>query len=86
VANSFSIRLIGCFIKQETFFSSFVLPLGSSVSIVSDYRLDDWATGVRSPADANGISSNLFVQTTSEAHPASNQWVPGVVRVVNQRD
>jgi hypothetical protein len=37
---------------------------GSSVSIVSDYGLDDRAIGVRSPAI-------LCVQTGSGAHPAS---------------
>jgi hypothetical protein len=44
---------------------------GSSVSIVSDYGLDDWAIGVRSPAGAKDFSSNLCVQTGSGAHPAS---------------
>jgi hypothetical protein len=44
---------------------------GSSVSIVSDYGLDDRAIGVRSPAGANDFSSSLCVQTGSEAHPAS---------------
>jgi hypothetical protein len=44
---------------------------GSSVSIVSDYRLDDWVIGVRSPAGAKDFSSNLCVQTGSEAHTAS---------------
>jgi hypothetical protein len=43
----------------------------SSGSIVSDYGLDDWAIGVRSPAGAKHFSSNLCVQTGSEAHPAS---------------
>jgi hypothetical protein len=42
---------------------------GSSVSIVSDYGLDDWAIGVRSMAGAKDFSS--CVQTGSEAHPAS---------------
>jgi hypothetical protein len=28
---------------------------GSSVSIVSDYGLDDWAIEVRSPAEAKGF-------------------------------
>jgi hypothetical protein len=41
----------------------------SSVSIVSDYGLDDRAFGVRSPAD--DFSSSLCVQTGSGAHPAS---------------
>jgi hypothetical protein len=44
---------------------------GSSVSIVSDYGLDDRAIWVRSPARAKDFSSNFFVQTCSGAHPAS---------------
>jgi hypothetical protein len=44
---------------------------GSSVSIVSDYGLDDRAIGVRSPAGAKEFSSNLCVQTGSGVHPAS---------------
>jgi hypothetical protein len=44
---------------------------GSSVSIVSDYGLDDRAIGVRSPAGAKNFSSNLCVQTGYGAHPAS---------------
>jgi hypothetical protein len=43
----------------------------SSVSIVSDYGLDDRAIGVRSPAGAKDFSSILCVQTGSEVHPAS---------------
>jgi hypothetical protein len=43
----------------------------SSGSIVSDYGLDDRAIGVRSPAGAKDFSYSLFVQTGSEAHPAS---------------
>jgi hypothetical protein len=38
---------------------------------VSDYGLDDRAIGFRSPAEAKDFSSNLCVQTGSEAHPAS---------------
>jgi hypothetical protein len=48
---------------------------GSSGSIVSDYGLDDWAIGVRSPAGAKDFYSSLCVQTGSEAHPAS--WTMG---------
>jgi hypothetical protein len=44
---------------------------GSSVSIVSDYGLDDRAIGVRSPAEAKDFSSSLCVQTGSGAHPTS---------------
>jgi hypothetical protein len=43
---------------------------GSSVSIVSGYRLDDRANEVRFPAGAKDISSKLCVQTGSGAHPA----------------
>jgi hypothetical protein len=45
--------------------------LGSSVSIVSGYGLDDQAIEVRSPAEAKGFSSSLCVQTGFGAHPAS---------------
>jgi hypothetical protein len=38
---------------------------------VSDYRLNDRAIGVRSPAGAKEFSSNLRVQTGSGAHQAS---------------
>jgi hypothetical protein len=44
---------------------------GSSVSIVSGYGLDDRAIEVRSSAEARDFSSNLCVQTSSGAHPAS---------------
>jgi hypothetical protein len=47
------------------------------VSIVSDYGLDDWAIGVRSPAGAKDFSSSLCVQTGSGAHPASCTMVTG---------
>jgi hypothetical protein len=43
----------------------------SSDSIVSDYGLDDRATGVLSPAGTKDFFSNLCVQTGSRAHPAS---------------
>jgi hypothetical protein len=42
-----------------------------SVSIVSDYGLDDRAIEVRSSAEAENFSSSLCVQTGSGAHPAS---------------
>jgi hypothetical protein len=38
---------------------------------VSDYGLDDRATGVRSPAGPKDFSCSLFVQTGSGDHPAS---------------
>jgi hypothetical protein len=39
-------------------------------SIVSDYRLDNRAIGVLSPAGAKDVSPILCVQTGSGAHPA----------------
>jgi hypothetical protein len=44
---------------------------GSSVSIVSDYGMDDRAIRVRSPAEAKDFSCSLCVQTGSGSHPAS---------------
>jgi hypothetical protein len=44
---------------------------------VSDYRLDDWAIGVRSPAQAKDFSSSFCVQTVSGARPASNTMGTG---------
>jgi hypothetical protein len=38
---------------------------------VSGYGVDDRAIEVRSPAEAKDFSSNLCVQTGSEAHSAS---------------
>jgi hypothetical protein len=43
----------------------------SSVSMVSDYALDDLAIGVRSPAETRDFSFNVCVQTGSGANPAS---------------
>jgi hypothetical protein len=53
--------------------------------IVSDYRLDDRAIGVRSPSEVKDFCPSLCVQTGSEAHPASYLTVtvvlsPGVKR------
>jgi hypothetical protein len=47
------------------------ISVGSSVSIVSGYGLDDRAIEVRSPAGAKDFSSSPCVQTGSGAHPAS---------------
>jgi hypothetical protein len=59
---------------------------GSSVSIVSDYGLDDRAIGVGSPAEAKDFSSSLSEQTGSGAHPFSCTMgtggpFPGIKRV-----
>jgi hypothetical protein len=59
------------FTKQHIKIGSLTYFNGSSVSIVSDYGLDDRAIGVRSPAGGKDYSSSLCVQTGSEAHPAS---------------
>jgi hypothetical protein len=38
---------------------------------VSDYGLDDRVIEIRSLTEAEGLSSSPYVQTGSEAHPAS---------------
>jgi hypothetical protein len=43
----------------------------SSVSIVLNYRLDDWGSGVRFPAGDGNFSLSHHVQDGSGAHPAS---------------
>jgi hypothetical protein len=50
---------------------NYIRSRGSSVSIVSGYRLDDRAIKVPSLEEARGFPSGLCVQTSSEAHPAS---------------
>jgi hypothetical protein len=61
---------------MQVFANFLILPYqswnkGSSVSIVSGYRLDDRAIEVRSLSEARDFSSNLSVQTGSEANPTS---------------
>jgi hypothetical protein len=41
--------------------------VAQSVQCLTTY----WGTGVRSPTEAKDLPSNLCVQTSSEAHPAS---------------
>jgi hypothetical protein len=57
----------------------FVQGPGSSVSIVTDYRLDDRVTDVRSPAGAKDFSSSLCVLAGYGAHPASYPLCTGEV-------
>jgi hypothetical protein len=45
--------------------------MGSSVSIESDYGLDDWKIEVPFPAEAEDFSSSLCVQTGYGTLPAS---------------
>jgi hypothetical protein len=49
-----------------------MLTTGSSVSIVSGYRLDDQGSIRGRDKRINGFSSNLCVQTGSGAHPTSS--------------
>jgi hypothetical protein len=44
---------------------------GSSVSIVSDCRLDEKATEVRSPAETKNFHPSLCAHITPEVHPSS---------------
>jgi hypothetical protein len=55
-------RMAGLYLHYDT-----VRSRVSSVSIVSDYGLDDRAIGVRSAAEAKDFSSSFCVQTGSEA-------------------
>jgi hypothetical protein len=50
---------------------------GSSVSIVSDYGLDDRAIEVRPRQRQKDFYSSVFVQTGSGAHRPPVQWVGG---------
>jgi hypothetical protein len=47
------------------------MELGSSVSVVSGYVLNDRTNQVRFPAETKDLSSNFCVQTGCGAHPAS---------------
>jgi hypothetical protein len=51
----------------------------SSGSIVSNYGLDDWAIGVRSPAGTKDFYYNICVQNGSGVHPASCTMGTGVL-------
>jgi hypothetical protein len=44
---------------------------------VSEYGLDNRAIGIRSPAEAKNVSSNLCVQTGSAAHPTTSTMGTG---------
>jgi hypothetical protein len=54
-----------------------VQELGSSVSIVSGYGLDDQATGVRSPAEAASSLASVSRSVLGPTQPTV-QWVPRV--------
>jgi hypothetical protein len=52
---------------------------GSSVSIVSDYRLDDQVIEVQSPTKTMDFSCSLCIQISSGAHPAPYPMGIGVL-------
>jgi hypothetical protein len=57
--------------RSSRLLSVIILVWGSSVSIVSAYRLDDRAIEGQSPAEAKDFSFSLCLETSSGAHPAS---------------
>jgi hypothetical protein len=63
--------IISVFEIDICFHTKIMRSRGSSVSIVSDYIVDDRVTVVWSPAVVEDFSCSLCVQTGSEAHPAS---------------
>jgi hypothetical protein len=65
------VRSVYAYVIFNIVFTSVMWSRGSSVSIVSDYGLDDRAIEVRSPTGAGDFSSSPCVQTGSGAHPAS---------------
>jgi hypothetical protein len=68
-----------------------MLPLGTVVAQSVKCQTIDWITGARSPTDVKEFSSRICVQTSSEAHPASNPvdtggpFPEGKARVTNRR-
>jgi hypothetical protein len=52
---------------------------GLSVSIVSDYGLDDWAIGVRSPAGQRIFPLSSVSRPALRPTQPPVQWVPGVL-------
>jgi hypothetical protein len=51
----------------------------SSVGTALGYELDDRGSRFRFPVGAENLSLHRRVQNGSGAHPASYQWVPGVL-------
>jgi hypothetical protein len=74
-----SIESLSIHYVSITYGTSNVRSRVSSVSIVSDYGLDDRAIEVRFPAGAEDFSSSLCVQTGSGVHPASCPMGIGVL-------
>jgi hypothetical protein len=50
----------------------------TSVNIMSDYRLDDRATRILSPAEAKEFSSILMSTSTLKLTQPPIQWITGV--------
>jgi hypothetical protein len=68
-----------CWYKSSVAYVIVTLPISwIGQNFCRDYRLDDRATGVRSPEEAKDVLCSLCVQTSSETHPASRHPIPGV--------
>jgi hypothetical protein len=55
----------------EQFMWPFFITLGTGAAQSLQWLTTDWTTGVRSPTEAQNLSSSPCVQTGSGAHPAS---------------
>jgi hypothetical protein len=58
-------------VKTTLYFQTVQGFKGAGVALSVWCPTTNWTTGVRSPAEEKDFSSNIFVQTNSEAHPAS---------------
>jgi hypothetical protein len=68
--------------RYQSSFKLLITVHGAGVTIMSDYRLDN---GFRFAAEIKGFSTSLYVQISSEAHPASYPMATGVLSLGAKR-